>query len=115
MRFPTWKLTTAFPAVGRAGVVRDGIVGSGRDRGGAPGGTGGGIPELLRLADLKVRIPRLEVVALERLAEHDGRCVDTLLARHLLDLVSAHSAWLSQVIPGFAEALAWPWPSPASV
>src|SRR5258708_13711 len=58
------------------------------------------IPELLRLADLKVRIPRLEVVALERLAEHDGRSVDTLLARHLLDLVSAHSAWLSQVIPG---------------
>jgi hypothetical protein len=70
------------------------------------------IPELLRLGELEVRIPRLEVVALERLAEHDGRSVDTLLARHLLDLVSANSAWLSQVIPGFAEPRAWP--SPAS-
>ena len=50
------------------------------------------IPGLLRLAELEVRIPRLEVVALERLAEHDGRSVDTLLARHLLDLVSARSA-----------------------
>src|ERR1700682_2509805 len=75
---------------------------------------GGATPELLRLAELEVRIPRLEVVALERLAEHDGRSVDTLLARHLLDLVSAHSAWLSQVIPGFAEALAWPSPASAT-
>ena len=71
------------------------------------------IPELLRLAEFQVRIPRLEVVALERLAEHDGRSIDTLLARHLLDLVSANSAWLSQVIPGFAEALALPSPEPA--
>jgi hypothetical protein len=44
---------------------------------------------------------------------HDGRSVDTLLARHLLDLVSEHSVWLSQVIPGFAEALAWPSLAPA--
>jgi hypothetical protein len=66
------------------------------------------IPELLRLAELEVRIPGMEVVALERLAEHDGRSVDTLFARHVLDFVSANSAWLSTVIPGFAEALAWP-------
>jgi hypothetical protein len=59
-----------------------------------------------------VRIPRLQVVALERLAEH-GRSVDTLVARHLLDLVSAHSALVSQVIPSFAEALAWPSPGSA--
>lgn len=71
------------------------------------------IPELLRLAELEVRIPRLEVVALERLAEHDGRSVDTLLAHHLLDLVSANSARLSRVIHGFAEALAWPSPESA--
>ena len=69
---------------------------------------------LLRLAELEVRTPRLEVVALERLAEHGGRSVDTLLARHLLDLVSAHSAWPSEAIPGFAEALAWPSPASAT-
>jgi hypothetical protein len=26
----------------------------------------------------------------------------------LRDLVSVHSVWLSQEVPGFAEALAWP-------
>ncbi len=66
------------------------------------------IPELLRLAKLEVRIPRLEVVALERLAARDGKSVDAVLARELLDLVSAHSEWLANEIPGFAEALAWP-------
>lgn len=66
------------------------------------------IPELLRLADLEVRIPRMEVVALERVAARDGKSVDTVLARELLDFVSAQSEWLAKEIPGFAEALAWP-------
>jgi hypothetical protein len=66
------------------------------------------IPELLRLTDLEVRIPRLEVVALERVAARDGRRVDAVLARELLDFVSAHAEWLEGEIPGFAEALAWP-------
>src|ERR1700682_4756817 len=46
------------------------------------------IPELLRLTDLEVRIPRLEVVTLERLAARDGETVNAVLARELLDLVS---------------------------
>jgi hypothetical protein len=66
------------------------------------------LPELLRLADLEVRIPRLEVVALERLAARDGKSVDAVLARELRDLVSAQSHWLAREIPGFAEALSWP-------
>lgn len=66
------------------------------------------IPELLRLTDLQVRIPKMEVVALERVAARDGRAVDAVLARELLDFVSAHSEWLAHEIPGFAEALAWP-------
>ena len=66
------------------------------------------IPELLRLAQLDVRIPRLEIAALERLAARDGKSVDAVLARELLDLVSAHSEWLATEIPGFAAALAWP-------
>jgi hypothetical protein len=42
------------------------------------------IPELLRLADLGVRIPRLEILALERLADRDGKSVDAvLLVPHL--------------------------------
>ena len=66
------------------------------------------LPELLRLTDLEVRIPRMQVVALERVAEKDSRSVDTVLARELRDFVSANSEWLSREVPGFAEALAWP-------
>lgn len=66
------------------------------------------LPELLRLTDLEVRIPRMEVVTLERLAARDGETVSAVLARELRDLVSVHSQWLSQEVPGFAEALAWP-------
>jgi hypothetical protein len=46
------------------------------------------IPELVRLTELEVRIPRFEVVALERLAAVDGANVSAVLARELLDLVS---------------------------
>lgn len=66
------------------------------------------LPELLQLADLNVRIPRLEIAALERIAVRDGRPVDAVLARELRDLVSAQSDWLVLQIPGFAEAVAWP-------
>jgi hypothetical protein len=66
------------------------------------------IPELLRLADMEVRIPRLEILALERLVDRDGKSVDAVLARELLDVVSAHSEYLATAIPGFTAALRWP-------
>jgi len=66
------------------------------------------LPELLQLDDLAVRIPRLEIAALERIAVRDGRSVDAVLARELRDLVSAESSLLSREIPGFAQALNWP-------
>ena len=66
------------------------------------------LPELLRLAELEVRIPKIEVVTLERLALRDRSSVSDVLARQLRDLVSEHSEWLSAEIPGFAAALAWP-------
>jgi hypothetical protein len=66
---------------------------------------GKAIPELLRLADLHVRIPRFEILALKRLAERDGKSVDTVLRRELLDLVSAESDYLAAKIPGFTAAL----------
>jgi len=66
------------------------------------------IPELLRLTDLEVRIPRMQVVTLERLAAIEGETVSAVLARELRDLVSVHSPWLSAEVPGFAEAFHWP-------
>jgi hypothetical protein len=66
------------------------------------------IPELLRLAELQVRIPRIEILALEHVAAREGKSVGAVLGRELLDFVSVHSEWLSHDITGFAEALAWP-------
>jgi hypothetical protein len=66
------------------------------------------IPELLRLIELRVWIPRLEVLALQHVAMRDGRSVDTVLSREILGFVSAEAEWLNQEIPGFLEALAWP-------
>lgn len=66
------------------------------------------IPELVRLTELEVRIPRMEVVALERVAARDGKSVDTVLARELLDFVSVNAPWLEREVPGMLAALAWP-------
>jgi len=64
-----------------------------------------GIPKLLRLAGLQVRIPRFEILALERLAERDGKSVDAVLARELRDVISAESDFLRENIRGFETAL----------
>jgi hypothetical protein len=66
------------------------------------------IPELLRLASLEVRLPRFEIVAVKRLAERDAKSVNAVLARELLDVVSANSGYLSTQIRGFKRALHWP-------
>ena len=66
------------------------------------------VPDLLRLAELEVRIPRLEVLALEHVAKRDGRSVDAVLSRELLGFVSAEAEWLNRALPGFLDALAWP-------
>jgi hypothetical protein len=66
------------------------------------------IPKLLRLADLHVRIPRFEILALERLADRDEKSVDAILARELLDVISSESDFLAAKIPGFAAALCGP-------
>jgi hypothetical protein len=81
----------------------------GGHRGGARRRGAEALPELLRLAELEVRIPRMEVVALEKLAAWDGTSVDTVLSRELRDLLSAQWEWLAREIPGFAAALAWPY------
>jgi hypothetical protein len=66
------------------------------------------IPELLRLTELSVLVPRFEVTALQRVAAQEKRTIDALLAAELLDFVSARSTWLAGEIAGLADALAWP-------
>jgi len=66
------------------------------------------IPKLLRLTGLEVRLPLFEILAMKRLAKREGKSVNAILARELLDVVSANSAYLATEIPGFKAALHWP-------
>lgn len=66
------------------------------------------IPELLRLTDLQVRLPQMEVITLEKVAARERRTVEAVLASELLDFVSVHAEWLKEEVPEFATALAWP-------
>lgn len=66
------------------------------------------MPKFLRLADLHVRIPCYEILALEQLAERDGKSVDAVLARELRDVVSAESDFLTANLPCFTATLNWP-------
>jgi hypothetical protein len=66
------------------------------------------LPELVQLAELRVRLPRYEIAAVERAAVREGKSVDAVVARELLDFVSAQAEWVGQEVPGFAAALAWP-------
>jgi hypothetical protein len=66
------------------------------------------IPKLVRLAKLEVRIPRFEILALERMAERDGKSVDAILARELLDVASSECDFFAAKIAGFTPALRWP-------
>jgi hypothetical protein len=66
------------------------------------------MPELVRLSELRVAIPRYEVAMLGRLAERERITVDEFLSRHLLDLASSECEWLAGAIPGFSVAMRWP-------
>jgi len=66
------------------------------------------IPEIGRLAELRVRIPRYEVVMLAKLAERENVTVDEYVTRHLLDLAGGEVEFLSASIPQFPEAMRWP-------
>jgi hypothetical protein len=66
--------------------------------------------ELVRLAELRVEIPRYQTVMLSKLAERENISVDELLFRHLLDLAGAEYIWLNDAIPQFSSAMRWPEP-----
>jgi hypothetical protein len=66
------------------------------------------LPAAIRTCELRARLPRYQVAMLERFAEQGSMTVSAVLTRELDDVASAHAAELSQAIPGFAAALAWP-------
>jgi hypothetical protein len=68
------------------------------------------IPELVRLAELRVEIPRYQTAMIAKLASRENVSVDELVTRQFLDLASAEAEWLARSIPGFSAALRWPEP-----
>lgn len=66
------------------------------------------LPEALRTALLRVRLPRYQVAMLEYRAGQRRMTVSGVLARELEGMASADAEELSAAIPGFAAALAWP-------
>lgn len=66
------------------------------------------MPELVRLSELRVQIPRYQTAMLHNLAERERITVDEFVTRHFLDLASAEGDWLNERISGFGEALRWP-------
>jgi hypothetical protein len=68
----------------------------------------GVLPEAIRLVELRARIPRYQREMLHYLARRNDTTVDEVLAGELEDVACAHAEELSQALPGFANALAWP-------
>lgn len=66
-------------------------------------------PAEVRLTELRVKLPRFQVLTLRRLAKRERRSVSTVLGTHLLDLVSSEelSGTRRQTVRRRA-ALQWP-------
>src|SRR4051794_9739948 len=66
------------------------------------------LPQAIRCAELRVRLPRHQIDMLEYRADQQETTVSGVLARELDGIASAHIEELSAALPGFAEAMAWP-------
>ncbi len=66
------------------------------------------LPPALRTRKLTVRLPRYQIGALEVLAGDGRESVDAMLTRMLEELADLNQQRLARVIPGLAEAMAWP-------
>jgi len=66
------------------------------------------LPPALRTRKLTVRLPRYQIGALQVLAEDGRESVDAMLTRMFEELTDLNQVRLARVIPGLAEAIAWP-------
>ena len=66
------------------------------------------LPPTLRTRRLTVRLPRYQIGALQVLAGDGRESVDAMLTRMFEELTDVNQARLARVIPGLAEAIAWP-------
>jgi len=68
----------------------------------------GVLPQAIRSAELRVRLPRHHIDMLEYRADQQETTVSGVLERELDGIASAHIEELSVALPGFAEAMGWP-------
>jgi len=66
------------------------------------------LPQAIRSAELRVRLPRHHIDMLEYRADQQETTVSGVLERELDGIANAHLEELSAVLPGFADAMAWP-------
>jgi len=68
------------------------------------------MPELVRLTELRVRVPRFSVVVLGQVAQREGTTINEIMARQLLDLAVVEAETLDRSVSGLSAALRWPLP-----
>jgi hypothetical protein len=83
-----WSLTEIEEALGRDGALI--------------------LPPALRTRKLTVRLPRYQIGALRVLADDGRESVDAMLTRMFEELTDLNQERLARLIPGLAEAIAWP-------
>lgn len=66
------------------------------------------LPPALRTRKLTVRLPQYQIGALQVLADDGRESVDAMLTRMFEELTDLNQERLSRLIPGLAEAIAWP-------
>jgi hypothetical protein len=66
------------------------------------------LPEALRTAELRVRLPRFQIDMLRYFARQEATTVSAIVSGELDHLANANLAELSANVPGFAEAVEWP-------
>jgi len=66
------------------------------------------LPAALRTRTFIVRLPRYQIGALQVLADEGQEPVETMLMRMFDELTDLDHERLARVIPGLAEAMAWP-------
>ena len=66
------------------------------------------LPPALRTRKLTVRLPLYQIATLRVLAADGGEAVDAFLDRMFQELADTERQRLAPVIPGLAEAIAWP-------
>jgi len=66
------------------------------------------LPPAVRTRKLVLRLPAYQVAALRILAGDASESVDTMLERMFSELADINKERLAPIIPGLAEAIAWP-------